>query len=76
MLILALPACLSGCAFDHWALQCRLGKLHNWAETFQSVGTSERVADSLHLCCCPAEANYAHQQELDMIPLLLQEGCE
>jgi hypothetical protein len=32
------------------------------------------VADSLHLLCCPAEANYAHQQELDMIPLMMQKG--
>jgi hypothetical protein len=30
------------------------------------------VADSLHLLCCRAEANYAHQQELDMIPLMMQ----
>ena len=32
------------------------------------------MADSLHLnlLCCAAEANYAHQQELDMIPLMMQ----
>ena len=30
------------------------------------------MADSLHLLCCRVEANYAHQQELDMIPLLMQ----
>jgi hypothetical protein len=30
------------------------------------------VADSLHLCCCHVEANYAYQQELDMIPLMMQ----
>ena len=38
------------------------------------VWNSERVADSIHLnlCCCSAEANYAHQQELDMVPLMMQ----
>ena len=30
------------------------------------------MADSLHLCCCHVEANYAYQQELDMIPLMMQ----
>ena len=33
---------------------------------------SERVTDSLHLLYYAAEANYAHQQELDMIPLMMQ----
>eukprot|EP01046_Picozoa_sp_COSAG06_P007140 COSAG06_NODE_344_length_17074_cov_116.626510_19_plen_166_part_00 len=30
------------------------------------------MADSLHLSRCPAEANYAYQQELDMVPLMMQ----
>jgi hypothetical protein len=62
-------------------LQCRMGKLtlpitplgRSNAVRLRERGSSERVADSLHLCC-PAEANYAHQQELDMIPLMMQKG--
>jgi hypothetical protein len=60
-------------------LQCRMGKLtlpitplgRSNAVRLRERGSSERVADSLHLCC-PAEANYAHQQRLDMIPLMMQ----
>ena len=36
------------------------------------MGVASEWLTSLHLLCCRAEANYAYQQELDMIPLMMQ----
>ena len=36
------------------------------------MGVASEWLTSLHLLCCHVEANYAYQQELDMIPLMMQ----